>query len=48
VGRGADLAQARAAAERAADRISWDGLQRRHDIAAVLPPSPAVAVGAGA
>ena len=32
VGRGADLATARAAAERAADAISWEGLQRRHDI----------------
>jgi phosphoribosylamine-glycine ligase len=46
VGRGADLAAARAAAERAADRISWDGLQRRHDIAASLPPEPALAAGA--
>jgi len=34
---GPDLASARAAAERAADRISWDGLQRRHDIAADAP-----------
>jgi phosphoribosylamine--glycine ligase len=41
VGRGADLPRARAAAERAASRISWDGLQRRHDIAADLPPAPA-------
>jgi phosphoribosylamine--glycine ligase len=37
VGRGADIAAARAAAERAADRITWDGMQRRHDIAANLP-----------
>ncbi|MEW5992689.1 MAG: phosphoribosylamine--glycine ligase [Chloroflexota bacterium] len=37
VGRGPDLAAARAAAERAADAISWDGLQRRRDIAADLP-----------
>ena len=41
VGRGADLPRARAAAEQAADRISWDGLQRRRDIAAELPPAPA-------
>lgn len=46
VGRGADLAGARAAAERAADLISWDGLQRRRDIAAVLPPGAGVPVGA--
>jgi phosphoribosylamine--glycine ligase len=46
VGRGADLAAARAAAERAADRISWTGMQRRRDIAASLPPSAAVPVGA--
>jgi phosphoribosylamine--glycine ligase len=47
VGRGADLPLARAAAEHAADLISWDGMQRRHDIAAVLPPAAAIAVGAG-
>jgi len=47
IGHGQDLAGAREAAEAAADRISWDGLQRRHDIAASLPPAPAVAVGAG-
>jgi phosphoribosylamine---glycine ligase len=46
VGRGTDLATARDAAERAADLISWDGMQRRHDIAAVLPPEPAIPVGA--
>jgi phosphoribosylamine--glycine ligase len=46
VGRGADLSRARDAAEKAADRISWDGMQRRHDIAASLPPAPAT-VGAG-
>jgi phosphoribosylamine--glycine ligase len=46
VGRGQDLAAARDAAEAAADWISWDGMQRRHDIAASLPPAPAV-VGAG-
>jgi phosphoribosylamine--glycine ligase len=37
VGRGSDLAGARAQAERAAEAISWDGLQRRHDIARDLP-----------
>jgi phosphoribosylamine--glycine ligase len=37
VGRGHDLAAARAAAERAADTISWPGMQRRHDIAERLP-----------
>jgi len=37
VGRGSDLVKARAAAERAADSITWDGLQRRHDIAADVP-----------
>jgi phosphoribosylamine--glycine ligase len=47
VGRGTDLARARDVAERAADLIRWDGLQRRHDIAASLPPAPAVAIGAG-
>lgn len=34
VGRGPDLAAARAVAEAAAERIAWDGVQRRHDIAA--------------
>jgi phosphoribosylamine--glycine ligase len=33
VGRGADLGEARANAERAADEIAWPGHQRRHDIA---------------
>jgi phosphoribosylamine--glycine ligase len=37
VGRGPDLATARALAETAADAISWPGMQRRMDIAAVLP-----------
>jgi phosphoribosylamine--glycine ligase len=45
VGRGPDLAGARDAAEDAASLISWDGMQRRHDIAATLPPAPAT-VGA--
>jgi phosphoribosylamine--glycine ligase len=37
VGLGSSLASARAGAERAADEVGWDGLQRRHDIAARLP-----------
>ncbi len=37
VGRGAHLAAARMAAEAAADHITWDGMQRRHDIAADVP-----------
>jgi phosphoribosylamine--glycine ligase len=41
VGRGPDLAAARDAAERAADAISWPGMQRRRDIAARLP-APAI------
>jgi phosphoribosylamine--glycine ligase len=44
VGRGRDLAVAREAAEAAAETITWDGLQRRHDIAAALPqPAGALA-----
>ena len=39
VGRGPDLTTARAHAERAADLVTWDGAQRRHDIAAE-PPLP--------
>jgi phosphoribosylamine--glycine ligase len=34
VGRGVDVATAREAAERAADHVDFDGMQRRHDIAA--------------
>ncbi|HET7181783.1 MAG TPA: phosphoribosylglycinamide synthetase C domain-containing protein, partial [Candidatus Limnocylindrales bacterium] len=45
VGRSTDLAGAREAAERSADLISWDGMQRRHDIATSLPAAPAL-VGA--
>jgi phosphoribosylamine--glycine ligase len=41
VGRGPGLPQARDAAEHAANRISWEGMQRRGDIAAMLPPEPA-------
>ncbi len=37
VGVGATLRSARAAAEKAADCITWSGMQRRHDIAAMLP-----------
>jgi phosphoribosylamine--glycine ligase len=44
VGRGADLAQARERAEHAADAVTFDGAQRRHDIAADAPS--AVATGA--
>jgi phosphoribosylamine--glycine ligase len=40
VGRGPDLAAARARAERAADAIRWDGMQRRHDIAAAPAREP--------
>jgi phosphoribosylamine--glycine ligase len=48
VGRGPDLPSARAVAERGADAIAWDGLQRRRDIAADLPSSTVpVTVGAG-
>jgi phosphoribosylamine--glycine ligase len=45
VGRGPDLRRARESAERAASRISWDGLLRRHDIAADLPPAPVEIAG---
>ena len=43
VGRGANLAAARAAAERAVDAIDFDGLQRRHDMAAAPPTARATA-----
>jgi phosphoribosylamine---glycine ligase len=43
VGSGPTLSTARDRAEQAAEAIAWDGLQRRHDIAADLP----VPVGAG-
>jgi phosphoribosylamine--glycine ligase len=43
VGLGTTIPAARACAEEAADLISWDGMQRRHDIAAVLPPAVAAA-----
>jgi phosphoribosylamine--glycine ligase len=38
VGLGTTLEAARAAAESAADKVTWSGMQRRHDIAAKLPP----------
>jgi phosphoribosylamine---glycine ligase len=41
VGDGATLEDARAAADRAADRIAWPGAQRRHDIAAIAAEVPA-------
>jgi phosphoribosylamine--glycine ligase len=44
VGRGPDLAAARDVAERAAEAIAWDGLQRRRDIAADAPLQRAPAV----
>jgi phosphoribosylamine---glycine ligase len=37
VGLGSTIPAARARAELAADRVTWDGMQRRHDIAAKLP-----------
>lgn len=43
VARADNLADARVTAERAADAIAWDGLQRRRDIAA-NPPEPKAAV----
>jgi phosphoribosylamine--glycine ligase len=43
VGRGADLGDARLAAERAADLVAFEGLQRRHDIGADALATPAAA-----
>jgi phosphoribosylamine--glycine ligase len=43
VGLGSTIRAARVAAENAADHISWQGMQRRHDIAAVLPRAAATA-----
>ena len=45
VGLGSGLAGARANAEKAADRVSWQGMQRRHDIAARLPGAAGAAGG---
>jgi phosphoribosylamine---glycine ligase len=47
VGRGADLTAAREVAERAAGAISWDGMQRRRDIALHVP-EPELHAGASA
>jgi phosphoribosylamine--glycine ligase len=48
VGRGPDVAAARGQAEAAADRIAFTGMQRRTDIAALLPASEPATVAAGA
>jgi phosphoribosylamine--glycine ligase len=45
VGRGPDLKRAREVAERAADLVSTEGLQRRRDIGARLPATRRFAVG---
>jgi phosphoribosylamine--glycine ligase len=46
---GSGIAAARANAERAADLVTWEGMQRRHDIAAKLPGAAASAgTGPGA
>jgi phosphoribosylamine---glycine ligase len=37
VGRGGSLEAARGVAERAAEQVSWDGMQRRHDIGSAQP-----------
>jgi phosphoribosylamine--glycine ligase len=46
VGLGATIPAAREAAEKAADHITWQGMQRRHDIAAVLPATASLRAGA--
>ena len=47
VGRGSDLAAAREQAENATERISFDGLQRRHDIGShAILGTPPLALGA--
>jgi phosphoribosylamine--glycine ligase len=43
VGRGQSLEDARAQAERAASAITWDGMQRRHDIASDVAQPAALA-----
>jgi phosphoribosylamine---glycine ligase len=48
VGRGSDLEAARATAERLADGIRFEGLQRRHDIALHLPVAAGDPIPAGA
>jgi phosphoribosylamine--glycine ligase len=47
VGLGAGVPAARVAAEKAAEHITWDGMQRRHDIAAKLPGAAATPPAAG-
>jgi phosphoribosylamine--glycine ligase len=46
VGLGSSLASARANAERAAEKVTWEGMQRRHDIAARLPAAVPEEAGA--
>jgi len=47
VGQGLDLAGARVAAERAADLVTWGGMQRRRDIGmSALEAGAAAATGA--
>ena len=48
LGRGPTLDSARAAAERAADSISWEGMQRRRDIAVDAPRAADHPIPAGA
>lgn len=45
---GPDVPAAREAAERAANAVAWDGMQRRHDIARDLPLPVAAPVAGGA
>ena len=46
VGLGSTLAAARANAEKAAEQVSWQGMQRRHDIAARLPAATGAKIAA--
>jgi phosphoribosylamine---glycine ligase len=46
VGLGSTIAGARANAERAAEKIAWKGMQRRHDIAEKLPAAAVPAAAA--
>jgi phosphoribosylamine---glycine ligase len=46
VGLGTTIPAARAAAEAAADKVAWSGMQRRHDIAAKLPAAAATSPAA--
>ena len=45
VGRGPDLAAARSVAERAADLVTWPGLQRRRDVGAVVAATTLAGAG---